>query len=62
VAAEAGRDGSVVVTYTALAYTLDTERPPLLRTLLDQEMLMIPGPSGALEIAAHDIFGYEPLS
>lgn len=52
---------SVLVRYTAIAYTLLPEAAPQVRTVLDQEQVIRRRPDGAgLEIAEQRIFGFEP--
>lgn len=53
-----GASGSVVVSYTALAFTLAGDGPFAARSILDQEQVIRRRADGALEIAAQRIFGY----
>ena len=54
-----GQD-TVVVRYTALAYTLDSAGGPALRSVLDQEMTLVVTDGRSLRIADHRIFGFDP--
>lgn len=48
--------GTVVVDYTAVAYTLG--EPPAVRSVLDQQQLLRRDPEGILRTAEHRIPGY----
>ncbi len=50
---------TVRIEYTALAYTLDPPAPPVLRTVLDQEMYLRPDQEGRLRIADHRILDFQ---
>ncbi len=51
---------TLLVEYTAVAYTLDGSSPVATRSVFDQEMLIRRGPDGWLRIADHRIIGFEP--
>jgi hypothetical protein len=53
-------DGSVLVEYTVVAYTLDGTGPPVPRTVIDQEQVVRRRPDGRLEIAEHRLLGFAP--
>lgn len=53
-------DGSVLVEYTVVAYTLDGTGPPAPRTVIDQEQVVRRRPDGRLEIAEHRLLGFVP--
>jgi uncharacterized protein (TIGR02246 family) len=51
---------TLLVEYTAVAYTLDGSNPVAARSVFDQEMVIRRGPEGWLRIADHRIIGFEP--
>jgi uncharacterized protein (TIGR02246 family) len=51
---------TLLVEYTAVAYTLDGSSPVATRSVFDQEMVIRRGPDGWLRIADHRILGFEP--
>jgi ketosteroid isomerase-like protein len=51
---------TLLVEYTAVAYTLDGSSPVAARSVFDQEMVIRRGPDGRLRIADHRIIGFEP--
>jgi len=51
---------TLLVEYTAVAYTLDGSSPVSTRSVFDQEMIIRRGPDGWLRIADHRILGFDP--
>ncbi len=54
--------GTMVVEYTAAAFTLEGDGPFAARSVLDQRQRHRRDPDGVMRIVEHQIFGYPPAS